>query len=194
MFSWPDSANGTLLRHRGNERRGEKALSPKVYTFRKGNGKYGVVDGTWKVWRKSKPDGILAGNLSDVTAKQESSLAANAREEKHSEEGLDEVAFYSPSSLSMSVIGSSSNSQKVFLGGKGPRLVGRRYGRVLQKPRMDSAETLNTNYVRRKGFEQSEKIKEQGWRRVKLSRSEEEEEEDEVPVSVVIVVVAAAAI
>lgn len=137
-----------------------------------GNGKYGlggVVDEMWKVWRQSKMDGILAGNLLDVIAKQESSLAA-----KHSEEGLDEAESYSPSSLSMSTIGSSSNSQKVFLGGKGPRRVGRRYGRVLQKPKMDSVETLNANYARRKGFEQSEKIKEQGWRRVVLSRSGEE--------------------
>lgn len=151
---------------------------------KKGNGKYGlggVVDEMWKVWRQSKMDGILAGNLMDVIAKQGSSLAASSMEEKNIKKEIDEAGSSSPSSLSMSVIGrgSSSSSQKVFLGGKGPRLVGRRYGHVLQKPRMDSVETLNANYARRKGFEKSEIIKEQGWRRVVLSRSEEEE-----PVSV----------
>lgn len=147
---------------------------------KKGNGKYGlggVVDEMWKVWRQSKMDGILAGNLMDVIAKQGSSLAASSTEEKKSKKEIDEAGSSAPSSLSMTVIGSSSSSsQKVFLGGKGPRLVGRRYGRVLQKPRMDSVETLNANYARRKRFEKSERIKEQGWRRVVLSRSEDEEE------------------
>lgn len=153
---------------------------------KKGNGKYGlggVVDEMWKVWQQSKMDGILAGNLLDVIASQGSSLAANPPEENNSKEEKDETASSAHSSLPTSVIASSSSSQKVFLGGKGPRLVGRRYGRVLQKPRMDSVETLNANYARRKGFEQSEKIKEQGWRRVVLSRSEEEEEEEAVSVA-----------
>lgn len=142
-----------------------------------GNGKYGhggVMDEMWKVWRQSKMDGILAGNLLDVVAKQGSSLAADPAEKNKEEENEGPSSY--PSQLSISATGSSSSSssQKVFLGGKGPRLVGRRYGRVLQKPRMDSVETLNANYARRKGFEQSEKIKEQGWRRVVLSLSEEE--------------------
>lgn len=145
------------------------------------HGPGGVMDEMWKVWRQSKMDGILAGNLLDVIAKQGRSLAANAAEGKDKGEENEGPSFY-PSPLSISATGSSS--QKIFLGGKGPRLVGRRYGRVLQKPRMDSVETLNANYARRKGFEQSEKIKEQGWRRVVLSRSkEEEEEEDRGPVS-----------
>lgn len=168
----------------GSEKNVAQALSGK-----NGNGKYGfggVVDEMWKLWRQSKMDGILAGNLLDVIAKQGSSLAANPAEEEEDKEAKNEKPSSYPSPLSTSVIGSSS--QKVFLGGKGPRLVGRKYGRVLQKPRMGSVETLNANYARKKGFEQSEKIKEQGWRRVALSRSEaeeeEEEEKEEEPVSV----------
>lgn len=169
----------------GSENNEAQASSDK-----KGNGKYGlggVVDEMWKVWRQSKMDGILAGNLLDMIAKQGSSLVAaadessNLTEKKKSKDEEEEAS--SSCSLSMSVIGCSSGSQKVYLGGKGPRLVGRRYGRVLQKPRMDSVETLNANYARRKGFEQSEKIKEQGWRRVVLSRSEEDEEEQPVSVT-----------
>ncbi len=159
----------------GDSTESEKNVA-QTSSGKNGNGKYGlggVVDEMWKVWRQSKMDGILAGNLLDVIAKQGSSLAANPAEGKGKEEENEGQSSY-PSPLSISATGSSNSSQKVFLGGKGPRLVGRRYGRVLQKPRMDSVETLNANYARRKGFEQSEKIKEQGWRRVVLSRSEEE--------------------
>lgn len=174
----------------GDSTGSEKYLG-QASSGKNGNGKYGlggVVDEMWKVWRQSKMDGILAGNLLDVIAKQGNSLAASSEEGKGKEEEENGGLFSYPSPLSISETGSSnSNSQKVFLGGKGPRLVGRRYGRVLQKPRMGSVETLNANYARKKGFEQSEKIKGRGWRRVVLSRSEDkaekEEEEGGVPVS-----------
>lgn len=41
-----------------------------------------------------------------------------------------------------------------------------KYIPVLEKPRMESVEAINAKYAKRKGFEQSEELKELGFRRV----------------------------
>ena len=113
---------------------------------RRGDGKYGmggVVDDMWRVWRKRKMDEVLAGTLLDVIIGQGRSSS--------SDEGDGDSKY--------------GKSQKVFQGGNGPRLVGK-YIPVLEKPRMESVEAINAKYAKRKGFEQSEELKEQGFRRV----------------------------
>ena len=55
-------------------------------------------------------------------------------------------------------------SQKVFQGGDGPRFVGR-YVPLMRRPRMESVEVMNARYAKRKGFEQKEESRNQGFRR-----------------------------
>ncbi len=114
----------------------------------KGSGKFGaggVVDEMWKVWRQTKMDGILAGNLLDVISGQ----------------GTRTVPMHMERSGGASLDEPSVRSTKVFMGGNGPRLVGKKYVPVLSKPRMETVQTVNANYARRKGFETRE-----GFRRV----------------------------
>ena len=119
---------------------------------RKGDGKHGMgglVDDMWKVWRGRKMDEILAGSLLDVIVAQGDNSASRAIDI-----GEDEVKR-------------EKTSQKVFQGGNGPKLAGK-YIPVMEKPRMESVEVINAKYAKRKGFEQSEDVKEQGFRRVEM--------------------------
>jgi len=107
----------------------------------------GLVDDMWHVWRGRKIDEVLAGSLLDVVAAQ-SSRERNADDNK----GGKDVRW-------------ENRSQKVFQGGDRPKLVGR-YVPVMEKPRMESVEAINAKYAKRKGFEQSGEMREQGFRRV----------------------------
>lgn len=116
----------------------------------RGEGRFGlggVVDELWRVWRGRKMDEVLAGTLLDVIVDQ------GNRNNDHVEAEIEASAK------------SKSRSQGVFQGGDGPRLVGK-YIPVLRKPRMENVEAINTRYAKRKGFEQKEETKEQGFRRV----------------------------
>ena len=101
----------------------------------KNEGRYGVggvVDEMWKVWRGRKMDEVLAGSLLDVIVKQGN----------HSSDSLG-------SEIESNVKDRSRKSQQVFQGGDGPRLAGR-YVPVLEKPRMESVEVINTRYAQKK--------------------------------------------
>ncbi len=111
-------------------------------------GKGGLVDDVWRVWRGRKMDEVLAGSLLDVVTSQG---------RKRVEESGDEEAPHGR-------VG-ESRSQKVFQGGDGPRLAGR-YIPVMEKPRMESVEAINARFAKRKGFEMSVEMREQGFRRV----------------------------
>lgn len=112
----------------------------------------GVVDDLWKVWRHRKIDEVLAGRLLDVVAVQ-----GNPSQMREDEETPHITAL----------ISTRSGSQKVFLGDDTPRPVGR-YVPVLAKPRMASVQVLNARYAARKGFEQDARVRDQGFRRVKM--------------------------
>ena len=104
-----------------------------------GDGKYGsggIVDETWKIWRQSKIDEVLAGTLLDVIVSQG----------KH--QGQEGQAQPVPR---------HRVSQKVFAGGNGPRLAGK-YTPVLQRPRMESVEVINARYAKRKDPENVDKV------------------------------------
>lgn len=116
---------------------------------RKGDGKFGrggVVDEMWRVWRGRKMDEILAGGLLDVIVGQ-----GNGPFREHNED--------------VELAKEGKTSQKVFYGGDGPRLVGR-YVPIMEKPLMESVEVQNAKYAKRKGFEEREEVREQGFRRV----------------------------
>lgn len=120
----------------------------------KSAGKYGyggVVDDLWKVWRGRKMDEVLAGCLLDVVVGR----AGNGTDGSATgATGMEDASG-----------GNSKGSQKVFLGGDAPRLVGA-YVPVMRKPRMESVEVLNKRYAKRKGFEQDEERRQAGFRRV----------------------------
>jgi tRNA pseudouridine38/39 synthase len=111
-----------------------------------GDAKYGtagLVDDLWKVWRERKIDEMLAGSLVDVVSKQggkvEELSAGNGKK--------------------------GSKSQKVFDGGDIPKLQGT-YIPVMKKPLMDAVNVINEKYAVRKGFENAEDLKMQGFRRL----------------------------
>lgn len=114
-----------------------------------GNG--GVVDDLWRVWRGRKIDEVLAGSLLDVVVGQ-TAAATDDDAVPESEEGKQQ---------------SRSSSQKVFQGGDAPRFVGN-YVPVLRRPRMESVEVINARYAKRKGFEQREDSREQGFKRLEV--------------------------
>lgn len=119
----------------------------------KGAGNLGpvkVVDDLWRVWRRRKMDEVLAGSLLDVVAGRAIRGSDTSPAEVIGMEGT---------------VGKRAGSQKVFHGGDGPRVVGK-YVPVMQKPRMESVETINARYAKRKGFEQKEETREAGFRRV----------------------------
>jgi tRNA pseudouridine38/39 synthase len=120
----------------------------------KGDTKYGtsgLVDDLWKVWRERKIDEMLAGTLIDVVSKQGKPVQE----------------------LTAGRASKATKSQKVFDGGDTPRLQGT-YTQVMKKQFMETVEIINEKYAMRKGFENSEDLKKQGFRR--LNRPEKLEE------------------
>ncbi|MCJ1261169.1 hypothetical protein MMC22_001033 [Lobaria immixta] len=116
----------------------------------KGNSKYGlggVLDRMWEVWRQKKMDELLAGTLLDLIVDQGDQHAIT-------DQHLGELVGRAHR---------SSGSQKVFMGGNRPRQVGN-YIPVLEKPKMESVETVNAKYAKRKGFEANAETKAAGFR------------------------------
>ncbi|KAL2042562.1 hypothetical protein N7G274_005056 [Stereocaulon virgatum] len=114
--------------------------------FRKSSGRFGVggiVNSMWQVWRKRKMDEVLAGTLLDIVVGQGRS--------NFLDEGNGALRY--------------SRSQEVFQGGDAPRPVGK-YVPILERPRMESVEAINLKYAKRKGFELSEEMRAQGFRRL----------------------------
>ena len=105
----------------------------------------GLMEDLWKNWREAKIDEMLAGSLLGVVANQ----------------GDKEIPL-ERTNVRIKPI----RSQKIFEGGDTARLQGL-YKPVMEKPRMDSVETINARYASRKGFEKPEDL--QGYRRLKLS-------------------------
>ncbi|KAF4632679.1 hypothetical protein G7Y89_g5434 [Cudoniella acicularis] len=115
-----------------------------------GEAKYGpggLVDDLWKVWRERKMDEMLAGTLLDVVAHQGAP----------------------PSELKLGKNG--AKSQKVFDGGDIPKLQGV-YVPVMKKPKMESVDVINDKYAVRKGFENAEDLKKQGYKRMNIVSEE----------------------
>ncbi|KAL8688515.1 MAG: hypothetical protein Q9218_005591 [Villophora microphyllina] len=101
-----------------------------------GCGKYGLggaVDELWKVWHKHKIDETLAGSLLDLTVRGGHDREAEKVDRPQNGAG-------------------SIQSQKVYLGGDAPRLMGK-YVPVLERPRMESVTAINEKYRKRKGIE-----------------------------------------
>ncbi|KAI9811727.1 MAG: hypothetical protein M1827_005272 [Pycnora praestabilis] len=143
----------------GDERGAETGKTPGSAA---GDGKFGmrgVVDDVWKVWRRRKIDEMLAGTLLDVVAAQGQSSPIGGGESETQINGEQ----------SSSSKKAKSKSQKVFEGGNAPALKGR-YIPVLQRKRLESVEVVNARYAARKGFENTEELKEKGWRRVSIDK------------------------
>lgn len=135
--------------------------APEISKPVKGNGKFGlggVVDDMWKVWRQRKIDEVLAGMLLNVVVGQGkgSEVASLGRLEQQREVG-------------------KSVSGSTYYGGDSARLTGR-YVPLMERPRMESVESVNSKYAIRKGFEQGKDQRELGWRQVKLPSMEDEHE------------------
>ena len=112
-----------------------------------GDSKYGtagLMDNLWETWRERKIDELLAGALMNVVSKQGSAVA----------------------DLKAGEGSRGSRSQKIFDGDKHPRLQGK-YIPIMKKPLMDPVEIVNEKYAIRKGFENSQDMKEQGYRTLK---------------------------
>lgn len=124
----------------------------------KENGKYGlggVLDHMWRVWRQKKLDELLAGTLLDVIVGQgDQDVITDQHLEK-----LKGTPYQ------------SSGSQKVFMGGNGPRQT-KKYISVLKKPKLESVETINAKYAKRMGFEQNAETIDAGFRRPSCFRQE----------------------
>lgn len=106
-------------------------------------GSPGLMENLWKVWRERKIDEVLAGNLLEVVAKQGRSA----------------------SDLCVGSFRKAGKSQKVFDGSDKSLLRGS-YIPVMKKPRLESVETINDKYAVRKGFENSDEMRELGFRRL----------------------------
>ncbi len=110
-----------------------------------GDTKYGTVslmDDLWKVWRERKIDEILAGSLVDIISRQGVAVEKLSRNKKK-----------------------GNKSQKVFDGSDIPRLQGT-YMPVMKKPLMEAVDIINDRYAVKKGFENAEDLKKQGFRRL----------------------------
>ncbi|KAI9874302.1 MAG: hypothetical protein M1830_009903 [Pleopsidium flavum] len=119
-----------------------------------GKGKYGmhgIVDDLWKVWRGRKIDEVLAGMLLDVVVGQGKPCNGIGRN-SNGEPGMK----------------ARSKSQKLFDGGNAPRLAGQ-YVPVLQRPRMESVESINSRYAARKGLDVKKEVREDDLGNVLLS-------------------------
>ena len=166
----------------GGGKASEPGLAHRVNGAAQGGvGRYGVggvVDELWRVWRGRKMDEVLAGRMLDVVARQ-GNLEGNVLEEREDEgsgyavDTVEELkkelkpasqrGGYSANSKSK---GSGiSISQKVFQGGDSIKYSGT-YVPVLEKPRMEAVEIINQRYLEKKGFNSSEEMKAEGWRRV----------------------------
>jgi tRNA pseudouridine38/39 synthase len=125
---------------------------------RSGDAKYGtagIMDDLWALRRERKIDELLASSLMNVVGKQGAQ----------------------PAQLEMGDGQRGSKSQKLFDGGDAPKLQGA-YMPVMRKMRMDSVETINEKYAVKKGFEDSEDMKAQGFRRPKGWKAEDEEKRE----------------
>ena len=132
----------------------------------KGNGKFGlggVVDDLWKIWRQKRMDEILAGMLLNVAVAQGNRLEMEMLTAKQ-----DSRQARKPS------------SQKLYHGGNSASLKGR-YVPLLERPRMESVETINARYAAKKGFEDPNTVPDTGFRKVKLLPREAETREDGPP-------------
>ncbi|MCJ1473713.1 hypothetical protein MMC13_002364 [Lambiella insularis] len=119
----------------------------------KGNGKFGlggVVDDVWKIWRQRKMDEVLAGMLLNVVVKQ--GKDGGVARTGVTEQGKEIVR---------------TGSGKVYYGGDSARLRGR-YVPLMERPRMESVEDVNSKYAARKGFRQEKEPRDTGWRQVKM--------------------------
>ncbi|KAL3428175.1 tRNA pseudouridine synthase A [Phlyctema vagabunda] len=109
-----------------------------------GTAKYGnpgLMDDLWRLWKERKVDEMLAGSLMGVVANQGVPVSELTTTER------------------------KSKSQKAFDGGDTPRMQGI-YIPVLKKERLDKVEVINEKYAVRKGFENAEDLKIQGYRRL----------------------------
>ena len=109
----------------------------------------GILENLWGVWRERKIDEILAAELMGVVVKQGIEVGETTGSKVRNGGGRSK----------------GGRSQKVFDGGNRPRLQGS-YGKVMEKPLMDTVEVINEKYARRKGFESAEDLKAQGFRRL----------------------------
>ena len=118
-----------------------------IRTGSKGDGKHGIggaVDELWKVWHRHKIDETLAGSLLNLTAQ------GHKGEVDSDDRTLEEVEEKAQGKAGKSA------SQKVFLGGGSPRVVGK-YIPVLERLRMESVDVINAKYLKRKGLDPPER-------------------------------------
>ncbi|RDL41246.1 Pseudouridine synthase [Venustampulla echinocandica] len=112
----------------------------------------GLVDVLWEVWREKKIDEVLAGSLLDIVQRQGGEITDLTLSKK------------------------PNRSQKVFHGADRPRLQGT-YQPVMKKHFMESVDFINDRYAMRKGFENAEDLKRQGYRTRNKAAVEEAENE-----------------
>jgi tRNA pseudouridine38/39 synthase len=111
---------------------GDAAMMPCLTT--KSDGRFGlggVVDELWTQWRKAKIDEVLTGSLLDLTLSQGDGS------------GMARGGFREYTPL-------GTRSQKIFDGRDTGRMVGE-YVPVLEKPKLDTLETVNAKWRKRKG-------------------------------------------
>ena len=120
---------------------------PDVGDAKYGNGGAGagLMDGLWRGWRERKVDELLMGQLIGIVAGQGMGGLLGGRDKKE---------------------GGRKKSQKVFDGREGPRAQGR-YVKVMEKQKLESIEVLNVRYAKKMGYESSEAMKADGFRRLR---------------------------
>lgn len=132
----------------GDSTRTENGVSQPIMKNKTGKFGYGgVVDELWKVWRQRKMDEVLAGTLLNAIVRQGNGSSLDEQERNETGQmGGPRV----------------NRSQRVYLGGNGPRLVGK-YIPVLSKPKMESVAVVNEKYAKRKGSKPKEEAKDAGY-------------------------------
>ena len=133
-----------------------EVAGPAVSVSAHQGGKYGtrgLVEELWKVWRQRKMDELLAGTLLNEVVAQGTAMDIDS----HQQEGES------------SSQGAKPINQKVFGGGDEARLRGK-YVPILERPWLESVETINARYAARKGIEKKDDVKDAGHREIARQR------------------------
>lgn len=95
-------------------------------------GHFGLLDGLWELWRESRMDGLLAGQLMRLVSQQGAATSANGGRPAGAK-------------------GEARPSVRIYEGGNKGRLGGK-YVPVMKKPLQQSPEEQNDRYAQRKGY------------------------------------------
>ena len=118
-----------------------------------------MMENLWTLWRQRKMDEVLASSLLSAAM----GLGPSRQTLTDTHEGDSTVET------------SKSQSQKVFYGGNSARPNGK-YKAVLERPRMETPDAINARYALKKGFEQRQSVRDNGYRRIILCKDDDVDE------------------